>query len=692
MTLQAKLIAVIAILGLIIGGFATVSAIDSLKRRSLTLDVSAVVAASDQVAVTTLAMLSETDVMASAIYTEPSGLAQWEAKLSNASARTGTQAAAANAVFSDNQPTHSGFGAAFETALTDFRQQREAMIGDLGNAVEDRDPATRSAWQQSAASTILVLAGARREISSHAAALDPMTGRFSEIKGAAIMAASLIDQERGLLAALIYDELPISPSSLKELSGLSGQFTTLWRFVSENIKTMGLPKLLAEFETGRALVDDDYLAARHAAVNAGLQADDYPVSLQEWLAASTSATGVIERLTELMMAEHNGHLTASIDKANTELLLSGAISIVGIIFALAALFMVKVSIVSPLHQMTSAMGRLAEGDLESEIAGISRKDEIGKMAQAVEVFKQNALEVARLQSEQVENERRAVEEKKQAASTMADNFDSQIGGVVNAVSQAAVEMENSAQTLTENADQSMSQSATVAKAAEEASSNVQTVASASEELSASLREVSNQVAECANITQMAADEAGQTNTEIAALSENAEKIGNVIEMINDIASQTNLLALNATIEAARAGDAGKGFAVVASEVKNLANQTASATDEISSQIAGVQESTNGFVQSMGSISQTINQVNEIASAIAAAVEQQNAATGEISRSIQEASVATQRVSDGIGAVTEANSRTGGAAGNVETAASGLAQQSDTLRIAVDGFLGKVRAG
>jgi methyl-accepting chemotaxis protein len=692
MTLQAKLIAVIAILGLIIGGFATVSAIDSLKRRSLTLDVSAVVDSSDQVAIATLAMLSESAVMASAIYTEPPGLAQWKAKLADASARTGTQAAGADAVFRDVQMKHSGLGAAFEAALTAYHKQREAIMGDLDNAVEDRDPATRTAWQQSAASAILVLAGARRELSADATTLDPMTGRFSEIKGAAIMAASLIDQERGLLAALIYDELPISPTSLKVLSGLSGQFTTLWRFVSENIKTMGLPTLLAEFEASRAMVEDGYLAARQAAVDAGLQANDYPVALPEWLAASAAATGVIEKLTQSIITEHNRHLTASIDHANTELLVSGAISAVGIVFALAALFMVNVSIVSPLHQMTSAMGRLAEGDLESEIAGISRKDEIGEMAQAVEVFKQNALEVARLQSEQAENEQRAVEEKKRTASELADNFDSQIGGVVDAVSQAAVEMENSAQTLTENADQSMSQSATVAKAAEEASSNVQTVASASEELSASLREVSNQVAECANITQMAADEAGQTNTEIAALSDNAEKIGNVIEMINDIASQTNLLALNATIEAARAGDAGKGFAVVASEVKNLANQTASATDEISSQIAGVQDSTNGFVQSMGSISQTINQVNEIASAIAAAVEQQNSATNEISRSIQEASVATQRVSDGIAAVTDANSRTGGAAGSVETAASELTQQSDTLRVSVDGFLSKVRAG
>ncbi len=346
----------------------------------------------------------------------------------------------------------------------------------------------------------------------------------------------------------------------------------------------------------------------------------------------------------------------------------------------------------PIAGMTAAMRRLADGDLESEIDGLSRGDEIGEMAQTVQVFKQNALEVERLQSQQAENERRAAEEKRTSALDLADNFDSQIGGVVDAVSNAAGEMENSAQTLTETADQSMSQSETVATAADEASNNVQTVASATEELSVSLREVGSQVTECATITQKAADEAAQTNDEIAALSESAERIGDVIAMINEIASQTNLLALNATIEAARAGEAGKGFAVVASEVKNLAGQTAKATDEISGQIAGVQQATSGFVQSIGSITQTINQVNEIAAAIAAAVDQQNAATDEISRNIQEASAATQKVSGSIAAVTDANSRTGGAAGQVEEAATDLAQQSETLRHAVDDFLGKVRAG
>jgi methyl-accepting chemotaxis protein len=365
-------------------------------------------------------------------------------------------------------------------------------------------------------------------------------------------------------------------------------------------------------------------------------------------------------------------------------------ALAGLLIAALAAFGAR-GVAQPVKRMTEAMKQLADGEREIDVPGKDRGDEVGLMAQAVEVFKENAAAVEQLQREQEEQQEKTAEETRQAALALADEFDENVGGVVGAVSAAADHMQSSAKVMTSTADESTQRSSAVAAAAEQASANVQTVATATEELSASLQEVSRQVAECASITQQASTEAGRTNEEITVLAETAEKIGDVIDLINDIASQTNLLALNATIEAARAGEAGKGFAVVASEVKNLASQTAKATEEIAGQIAGIQSATGNFVEAIGKVSGTIEQVNEIAGSIAAAVEQQNAATGEISRSVQEASSATQEVSRNIGTVSEAAAQTGGAAGEVEAAAGDLSHQSETLRDTVDGFLAKVRA-
>ncbi|NQV60327.1 MAG: DUF3365 domain-containing protein [Alphaproteobacteria bacterium] len=361
------------------------------------------------------------------------------------------------------------------------------------------------------------------------------------------------------------------------------------------------------------------------------------------------------------------------------------------VVALITLFGAR-AVAGPIRQMTNVMKRLSEGDQDMDVPAKERRDEIGQMAQAVEVFKQNGIEMEHLRLEGITKQQAVEQEKRQAALALADAFDAEVGSAIADVSSAAGEMKSSAHKVSASVQESMEKSSAVAAAAEQASVNVQTVASATEQLSASLQEVSRQVVECAEAAQQAAVETGRTNDEITSLSQSAEKIGDVISLINDIASQTNLLALNATIEAARAGDAGKGFAVVASEVKNLATQTASATEEIAGQIAGVQTATGNFVTAIQSVTRTIDQVNGIAAAISAAVEEQNAATGEISRNVQEASAAAEDVSRNISAVTESAARAGGTAGDVEVAASGMSQKSDHLRRTVDEFVAKVRAG
>jgi methyl-accepting chemotaxis protein len=371
-------------------------------------------------------------------------------------------------------------------------------------------------------------------------------------------------------------------------------------------------------------------------------------------------------------------------------LLIGAVVVLGVVGTIGFLF--ARSLTRPVAEMTGAMESLAGGDLEVEVPAQGRGDEIGDMAAAVQVFKDNAIRVKQMEAEQAEMARQAEEEKKAAMHKMADDFEASVGGIVNAVSSAATEMESSSQTMSATAEQTAQQSGAVAAAAEQASANVQTVATAAEELSSSIAEISRQVAQSSEVSGGAVAEAEKTNAQVQGLADAANKIGEVVKLISDIAEQTNLLALNATIEAARAGEAGKGFAVVANEVKSLANQTAKATEEISQQIGAVQAETQDAVRAIGSITGTIGQINEIASTIAAAVEEQGAATGEIARNVQQAAAGTQEVTSNIGGVNQAAAETGESAGQLRNAAGELSTQAETLSNEVSRFLDQVRAG
>ncbi|TWB22690.1 methyl-accepting chemotaxis protein [Nitrospirillum amazonense] len=348
-------------------------------------------------------------------------------------------------------------------------------------------------------------------------------------------------------------------------------------------------------------------------------------------------------------------------------------------------------ITRPVAGMTDAMTRLAGGDQSVDVPGISRRDEIGDMAAAVQVFKRKMTEAERLRAEQEAMERRAEDEKRTAMTKLADEFEASVRGVVGTVSSASAQLQSTAQSMSFTAAQTSQRSTAVAAAAEQASANVQTVASAAAELSSSIGEISRHVVESTRIASQAVTDAGRTNAQVQALASAAQKIDDVVKLINGIAGQTNLLALNATIEAARAGEAGKGFAVVASEVKLLATQTAKATEDISAQVKAIQQATADSVQAIDGITGTITRINEIATTVASAVEEQGAATQEIARSVQQASSGTAEVATNITAVTQAAGETGAASSQVLTAAADLSRQSDALRAQVDAFISKVRA-
>ncbi len=371
-------------------------------------------------------------------------------------------------------------------------------------------------------------------------------------------------------------------------------------------------------------------------------------------------------------------------------MLVAVLLVAGLAIAAAIAFVTSRAIVNPIKSMTSAMGGLAAGDLDSEITGLDRADEIGAMAQAVQVFKDNAIAVKKLEADQ-EAERAAKEERMRQVDRLAQDFDESATAALSEVSSAADQVKSSASSMSAAAEQTNQQSSAVAAASEEASSNVQTVAAASEQLAGSIAEISRQVERSTKMATQAVGKAEDANKTVQGLTDAARSIGDVVDLINDIAAQTNLLALNATIEAARAGEAGKGFAVVASEVKSLASQTAKATEEIASQIAGIQQESSGTVEAITSIREVISEVNEVASAIASAVEEQGAATEEIARNVQQAAQGTQEVSSNIAGVTQAAGETGQAASQVLSVATTLSEQAASLRGNVEKFLTDVRS-
>jgi len=592
-------------------------------------------------------------------------------------------------------PAFPGKERLLDAQQADLRQLaalRAEVDRALAQPADARPAGLASRWVTGATDVIMASQRLRMQAQYLPATLQADIQLAQELKHALWVMSEYAGRERAVIGGLIAAGRSMDPATLARLADHRGRVEQAWSGIEAYLqRANAVPSITAAAPGVEAAFFGTFGQVRDRVYAAGMAGEPYPLDSAAWIAAATTGIDSLLDLAQLAGVESAALAISAEAASSTGMITSVIVLALALLLAVAAGWIVIWRVARPIRRLTDTMHAIAGGDLDLQLADADRSDEVGEMSKAVEVFRQNGLEIRRLEEEQKRLAEQAEVEKRRAMNELADGFEASVKAVVDAVSQSAVQMEETASGMSATAEQARGQAEAVSGAADRASGNVQTVASASEELAASISEISRQVTESQRIATGAVEMADQTNRQVEGLVEAAQRIGDVIALIQDIAAQTNLLALNATIEAARAGDAGKGFAVVASEVKTLANEVARATGEISGQISGIQSATGEAAGSIREISRTVLEINENAASIAAAVEQQNTATSEISRNVQQVSVVTGEVSSNSAGLNEASRDTGEAAVRVLDASRDLGRHAQALGQEVEAFIGRVRA-
>lgn len=569
---------------------------------------------------------------------------------------------------------------------------RQEVDKNLGRSKIARSGKLIRGWVPAMSELIVSSQDLRFAIGEIFSAKDSLLSSQNLVKHFVWVMSEYAGRERAIIGGILASNNALSTKHYEILSNYRGRIETAWQIVQRELRTSHDKDVLLALKKAEEHYFGSFESVIESIYQAGIEGEEYSLTPKEWIAKSTAAIDSLLGIQSASIEKTHEYVDGLKSQSFAHLIISSGIMMAGILLGVISFVMILMRVLKPLSTITEAMNGLSDGDASIVVPALGRRDEIGEIAASVQIFKENAIEKERLEAQQIENEKRMEEEKREARNDLAQRFDAQVGGLINSLASASTELQSTAESMRNIADETSQASQIVASSTEEANSNVSTVASAMEEMSASSNEIASQITSARYKSNDTADNAQNANQTVENLDQLVENIGEVVIAIQDIAEQTNLLALNATIEAARAGEAGKGFAVVADEVKKLATETSQKTDEINSRITDIQLATKNSVSAMQRILANISEIDESVTGVSAAVEEQNAMNTEIVRSVSEASQGVQQVAKIIVEVQQSAGETGSSADSVLNAAREVTKLSNDLKSSVDQFLAQIHGG